>query len=174
MILFKNFYIFAMRKLLHRFVNPKQFLLKPHYKGVVLSILSSAKWLVIFANPRGLCPIFINFFKLFSNAKIRKQFTSARNLHSNASYTKRSNPNTFRIFGEQWLKMVQNFNKAYQGFNEFQVQQQNLSLRYWQKFARSLRNAPASCNHVCNLNKIYFSDCPALVLYWCGIFYAVF
>ena len=101
-----NFYIFAMRKLHNSFANFKQSLFTYH-KGIVPNSFSIA--VSGFRKSRGLYPHLINF-KLFSNAKHRKEFI--RNCvyacFRYGSFTKRSKStySSLQDFQQLRLQMV--------------------------------------------------------------------
>ncbi len=153
----KNIYIFAMQRIFISIAIQLQFLSKTYNKGVV-SNSSRSNTVSVLCKTRRLRPLFINFFKLFSNAKNRKQFTIATTLQCNVSTTSRCVSITFRIFNRQWLSLVQNFNKTYTGFNEFYRCTQKLSLWHGQRLVRCLRQVAGTSKHVPSINTILFSD----------------
>lgn len=158
----KNLCIFAKSRLPISVVNPTQKFFTYH-KGIVSNSFCSNTEGDL-DNLGGYTLFFTNFYKLFTNVKISKQFISrcTAAYYRYASYTKRStqckakqggaNPFPFRIFKSQWLQMVSNFDKAQRSFYLISGKQ-HFSLWHRFRFVQGLRCAYSSGKQ--SLNQLF-------------------
>lgn len=133
----KIFSIFAMRRLRISVVKSTNKFFTYH-KGVVPnSFCSNAE--SDLRKSKGLHPLF-TIYKLFSNAKIRKQFikSSTRYCVRYGYFTKRSTTHSLGIFKNARLQMVQGANQTTPHFNFFQGFKKQFSLWFGFRHDRSV------------------------------------